>query len=77
MIDENSEHLARLIHRMSDVESLLTMMQRTLEELDEVIVKQGKRIDLLDRKLTVLASQLGSLAEPESRRLEDDRPPHY
>lgn len=65
----------RLIH----LEALFTHLQRTVQELDQVIVDQSRRIDLLHRDLKLLASDVRSVrdASREPRRPEDEIPPHY
>lgn len=65
----------RLIH----LEALFTHLQRTVQELDQVIVDQSRRIDQLQRDLKLLASDVRSVrdASREPRRPEDEIPPHY
>jgi SlyX protein len=56
-----------------------THLQRTVEELNAVVISQNQRLESLERKVVLLAAQLGALAErePEPRSLEDEKPPHY
>ena len=73
--DQGAGHSARL----TDLETRYTHLQRTVEELNAVIVSQDQRLEALERKIVLLATQLGALAErePEPRSLEDEKPPHY
>ena len=79
MNSDMSDAALRLEARFSDLESRYTHVQRTVEEMNAVVIEQEKRIDTLERKVALLAGQLGSLAERETepRTLEDDKPPHY
>ena len=65
--------------RLTDLEMRYTHLQRTVEELNAVAVSQDQRLEALERKIVLLATQLGALAErePEQRTLEDEKPPHY
>lgn len=79
MFDHPPDPAAPLAARLSELETRYTHLQRTLEELDEVVVGQARQIELLERKIGLLTSQVGALAarETEERTLEDDKPPHY
>ena len=79
MHDQHSDPLELLAARQLDLETRYTHLQRTVDELNEVMIDQGRKIDSLERKLALLARQLGTLAEREvePRSLEDDKPPHY
>ena len=65
--------------RLIQLEALFTHLQRTVQELDQVIVDQSRRIDLLQRDLKMLAGDVRSVrdASREPRRPEDEIPPHY
>jgi SlyX protein len=65
--------------RLTELETRYTHLQRTLEELDRVVISQARQIEQLERKAALLAGQLTALVErtPEERSLEDDKPPHY
>jgi uncharacterized coiled-coil protein SlyX len=79
MIDENADAITRLTARICDLEARYTHAQRTVEELNEVVVEQSKRLDTLQRKLVMLGDRFDSFAthEVEPRTLEGDKPPHY
>ncbi|MCU0707876.1 MAG: SlyX family protein [Pirellula sp.] len=65
--------------RLTELETLFTHMQRTIQDLDQVVVEQARRIDLLEREMRLLTSDLRTLRDAyrEPRRPEDEVPPHY
>jgi SlyX protein len=78
MLNETSEP-RMLALRLNDLEIRYTHLQRTVEELNAVVISQDQRLEALERKVVLLAAQMGELAErePEPRSLEEDKPPHY
>ncbi len=66
--------------RLSRVESLLTFMQRTIDDLNQVVLDQAKRMHRQDVEIARLRASLegliGSIVEAP-RRPEDEIPPHY
>jgi uncharacterized coiled-coil protein SlyX len=69
----------RLNQRVADIEALFTHLQRTVSELDQVVLAQQKRLELLDRRIARLGADLSSVAGSivEERKPEDEKPPHY
>ena len=71
---------AKSAKRLSDVESLLTFMQRTIDDLNQVVLEQARRIERQEAELARLRASLetliGSIVETP-RLPEDERPPHY
>jgi uncharacterized coiled-coil protein SlyX len=71
---------AKSAKRLSEVESLLTFMQRTIDDLNQVVLEQARRIERQEAELARLRASLetliGSIVEVP-RRPEDERPPHY
>lgn len=65
--------------RIEELEIRYTHLQRTTDQMHEVLLEQGKQIDALTRKLTLLIGRMDALSERdvEPRSLEDDKPPHY
>jgi SlyX protein len=65
--------------RSIELEMHLMHLQKTLQELDEVIRAQSVRIDSLERDLKRLNVELGILRESsvEQPAPADERPPHY
>lgn len=65
--------------RLIDLEALFTHLQRTVQELDGVVVDQAKQIESLRREVKVMATELRLVrdASREPRRAEDEIPPHY
>lgn len=79
MSHDTDDRLASLLRRTHELEERYTHLQRTVEDLNEVVIDQGRKIDQLERHMALYARQLGALSErvPEPRTLEEDRPPHY
>lgn len=58
--------------KLIEVESQVATLQRTVDQLSEVIVEQGKLLDVLQRQVEHLTQQLQAGEETT-----DERPPHY
>ena len=71
---------AKSAKRLSEVESLLTFMQRMIDDLNPVVLEQAKRIERQEAEVARLRASLetliGSIVEVP-RRPEDEWPPHY
>lgn len=65
--------------RSIELEMQLMHLQKTMQELDEVIRTQSARIDSLERDLKRLNVEFGLLRESavEQPAPADERPPHY
>ena len=64
-----------LDNRLIEIETALANQEKVIEELNEVIIKQGKIIDLLVKQLKYIKETLPQdLVKPLS---EETPPPHY
>ncbi|MFM7973580.1 MAG: SlyX family protein [Pirellula sp.] len=65
--------------RLTEVECLLMHLQKTMADLDQVVIEQGKSIAKLQRELRQLASDFKQVRESNSptRTAQDEIPPHY
>jgi len=64
--------------RLIELESRIAFQDHTLQELNEVIVRQQREIDNLRRELEALRAQLKALAPAlVASRSEETPPPHY
>ncbi len=74
-----AEQLAALNERVVELESLITHVQHTLGQLDQVVLAQQKQIELLERTNGTLRTQLESLASrlDSDAKPEEEKPPHY
>lgn len=64
--------------RLIELESRIAFQDHTLQELNEVIVRQQREIDGLRRELEVLRAQFQALAPAlVASRSEETPPPHY
>ncbi len=64
-----------LEERLIDIEMILTEQQRMLDDLNDIIIKQGKEIDTLKKENALLKN----LIERETVKplSEETPPPHY
>jgi uncharacterized coiled-coil protein SlyX len=65
--------------RLVELETLFMHLQRTVGELDQVILAQQKQIEALEQKVAGLEGDLNSLSGSvaDERKPEDEKPPHY
>lgn len=61
--------------RLIDIEIAVTNLQRMVDDLNDVVIKQGKTIDLLIKEHKILASMLND--ENVKPLSEETPPPHY
>lgn len=66
-------------NRLDDLEATLAFQAQSLDELNEVIVKQWGEIDALKLELTRLRARLVAMeqAMPDTADETDTPPPHY
>jgi SlyX protein len=61
--------------RLIDIETALACQQKMTDELNEVVIRQGKEIDRLQKELSLLCDALkNDQVKPLS---EETPPPHY
>lgn len=64
----------------SEIESVVTYLQRTVDELNTVILEHERRLDLQEKELARLRAKFTNLVDSiveAPRRPEDEKPPHY
>lgn len=68
-----------LEERITDLETIVSHQQETIDALNEVLVDLGKRIEVWPREIARLSDEIRVTREltTEVRRPEDDKPPHY
>lgn len=68
-----------LEERIVKLEALYTHQQKLLQDLDQVVFEQSKKIDQLQRDLKLLVGEIRQLRDGgrEGRRPEEEIPPHY
>ena len=71
--------IAELSARVTELEVLFTHLQKTIQELNQVILQQGRQTDRLATQLSQLSADYGTLAAgpPVERNPMEERPPHY
>lgn len=65
--------------RLIELEGLFMHLQRTVHDLDQVVVDQARRIEILERGWKRLNNEVQVVRDSarEPRRPEDEIPPHY
>ncbi len=64
-----------LDERLIDIEMAVANLQKTVDELNEVVIRQGREIDLLVKENKLLADML---KEENIKPLQEETPPpHY
>jgi uncharacterized coiled-coil protein SlyX len=68
-----------LAERITKLEELFTHLQRTVLDLNEVLIKHGQRVDAAEARLAQLASAVAERTAEPARPFdpEAERPPHY
>ncbi len=70
--------LQALEQRLTDLEIKASFAEDTVEQLNQVVVRQQEQIDRLVREIVELRRQAAAASEPGGpRSLRDDLPPHY
>lgn len=67
----------RLTQRLIQLEIKASFTEDLLDKLDQVVIGQQAQIDRLMRELQLLRQQTSTDADPTSRNLRDELPPHY
>ncbi len=64
--------------RLLAMEERLTFQQRTIEELNGVVLSHDRRLEQLSRELGRIAGAMGRLADAlPGEELPHEKPPHY
>ncbi|MDO9597674.1 MAG: SlyX family protein [Azoarcus sp.] len=63
--------------RLEKLESKLMYVEDLLDELNHTVYRQQQQIDMLQKNIRLLAQQAQAGQPAESRRPEDEIPPHY
>ena len=63
--------------RLDELEAKLTLAEDMLESLNMTVFRQQQQIDLLQQQLHQMTLQLQSNGSAETRRLEEEIPPHW
>ncbi|TXR53779.1 SlyX family protein [Reinekea thalattae] len=63
--------------KIIDLESRLTYMDDTVEQLNQIVSEQQLKIDFLERQLKQIASDYNEFKEQLAPDIVDTKPPHY
>lgn len=68
-----------IAERVTKLEELFTHLQRTVLDLNQVLIEHGQRVDAMQAKLAQLASAVEERVAEPARPFdpEAERPPHY
>jgi uncharacterized coiled-coil protein SlyX len=80
MTNSESQSNQDLQDGQSEIESVVTYLQRTVDELNSVILEHQRRIDSQEKELARLRAMFTNLVDSiveAPRRPEDEKPPHY
>lgn len=79
MSTEEAPSNERFSERITQLEEFCTFLQRTVNELDHVVLKQQQRIESLETRLVRMTTHFERLAQQtyDPPRPEDEKPPHY
>ncbi|MEE8452730.1 MAG: SlyX family protein [Thermoguttaceae bacterium] len=79
MDETHQDDHKKLATRVTELEELSTHQERTLQQLDQVILQQDRRLAEAEATLTRLADKVEVLSHSAdtNRSPEDEQPPHY
>jgi SlyX protein len=63
--------------RLTELEIKASFTEESLEQLNQVVIRQQGQIDLLIREITQLRPQSTQAQAGVPRNLRDDLPPHF
>ena len=64
-------------HRLTELEIKASFNEDLLDQLNLVVIRQQRQIDLLVSEVGRLRQQIPETHTGESSRADDDLPPHY
>lgn len=71
---ENPDELAQ---RVIELEIKASFAEDLLDQLNQTIYRQQQQIDLLQREVAALRTQVPEGSAAQARNLRDELPPHY
>lgn len=65
--------------RIENLEFVVSHLQKTIDDLNDAVLQQHRKIDMLARQMEQAKSVVQSVlnADNTPRSLADDKPPHY
>ena len=64
--------------RLVDIETKLAFQEDTLQALNQVLCRQQKQMDRLERMMSALLGRIQDLAAAKERlKVSEEKPPHY
>jgi SlyX protein len=62
---------------LEQVQSKIAYLERAMAELSDVVFRQHREIQALERQLKAVKDRLEVASSEEGRPAEQERPPHY
>ncbi|CAH0990820.1 Protein SlyX [Sinobacterium norvegicum] len=66
-----------LEEQIIDLQTRVLFQEDTLQELDDIITKQQRQIDALERYCRLLKDSVEGMKSGEEGEVSNDPPPHY
>jgi len=63
--------------RVTDLEIKLSYHEQTIDELNQIVIRQQKEIQILNEYLKSLSNKVNLLKEEINDKMEHELPPHY
>ena len=75
----NQDGLEALTARLTELEEILTHQERTMQQFNEVVLQQDRRLAKVEARLAQIVGRVEVLCESldTDQPPEDERPPHY
>ena len=74
---DDSANVAELQQRISELEIKASFAEDLLDQLDQIVFRQQRQIEVLARELSDLKRRMPEGGANQARNLRDDLPPHY
>jgi uncharacterized coiled-coil protein SlyX len=76
---DQTEQLSHLADRLVRLETVVTHLEQTIQDLDEAVLLQAKQLEAAKGRIEQLTHQLSQVKDSaaELRKPEDEKPPHY
>lgn len=63
--------------KIIDIETRMAFQDDTIQELSDVIYRQQKQIDQLEKSVQLLLDKVQDLTHSQPGAIIDEKPPHY
>jgi uncharacterized coiled-coil protein SlyX len=63
--------------RLHAMEERITFQQKAIDDMHEVVLRQQRQLEAVERELVRLTAAMGRLSELSQGDLPHEKPPHY